>query len=193
MAYARMNAILSAKFFWDKVCHDGFVATKGGYQRHINGVALSPGLPFTAIGAVSQEGDCAHFVSCCVGNTQCTVAIGGRPVAIRGGGLHLQSPFAPVYGQTHAGRLAGSLIALGAKIVSPQFRVTRYDVTRQAIVDHLRPGDVLVYASKDNHDSYEHASLLVGPVHIACHTRARVDKDYTDVYFPWVTLLRLPF
>jgi hypothetical protein len=197
MAYDRKNAILSAMGLWDRVSHDGYVAIGGpagkrGYPKVINRVTLKPGLPFSEIGTIEHEDDCAHFVSCCVGHTTCKVTVFGNDFEVRGGGLDIPSPFRPVYGQTHAGRLAGALVSKGAKIIFPQFMVKEYDSTRKAILQNLIGGDVLCYASRDNHDSYEHAAILLGSTQIACHTRSRVFTDYADVYHPWVTLLKMP-
>jgi hypothetical protein len=189
-----MFALIYAGTFWNRVCHDGRVATKTGYPATINGVKLAPGMLFSDVGAISGEEDCTHFLSCCVGKIQAKVKINGREILFRGGGLAIHSPFknAGVFGETNVPRGVGALIANRAKIVPPQFHVTNYDVTRQAIRTQLQPGDVLAYASKDNPNHYEHMAILVGPDKIACHTRMRFQVDYSDVYFPWVTLLKLP-
>jgi hypothetical protein len=198
MAYDRKNAILSAMGLWDRVSHDGYVAIGGpagkrsGPPKVINGVTLAPGLPFSEIGTIDQEDDCAHFVSCCLGRTRCKVTVFGNDFEVLGGGLDIPSPFRPVYGQTHAGRLAGALVSKGARIIQPQFMVKEYESTRKAILQHLMGGDVLCYASHDNHDSYEHSAILLGSTQIACHTKSRIYADYTAVYHPWVTLLKLP-
>src|SRR4030095_14711071 len=118
--------------------------------------------------------------------------VGGQVIQMQGGGLRIPSVVSGVYGQTHVAKLAGVLISQGAKIVSKQFLPTHDGNTRNVIVKSLTPGDVLAYASKPDSDHYEHACILVGPALIACHTRHRLAKDYTDIYFPWVTLLKLP-
>ena len=65
--------------------------------------------------------------------------------------------------------------------------------TRRAILENLRPGDVLAWAKRDNVNNYEHSAILVGPTSIACHTHTRRGLDYTDVnIFPFVTLVKLP-
>jgi hypothetical protein len=194
MSYLRMHALIYAGVFWNRVCHDGRVATKKGYPKEINKVKLTPGLPFADVGFIDGEEDCTHFLSCCVGNGRGKITVGGRTIEIRGGGLLIPSPFqgAGIYGETYVPRGIGALTTHGAKIVPPQFRVTSYDTTKAAILEHLTPGDVLAYASKDNASSYEHMAILVGPTTIACHSRHRFGQEYTDVYFPWVTLLKLP-
>ncbi|MCI0336642.1 MAG: hypothetical protein L0226_03625 [Acidobacteria bacterium] len=195
MAYDRLLTIFSAAYFWDKVAHDGRVATKGGYPAKINGVTLTPGLPLDQIGANLIEEDCTHFVSCCIGQSKCTIKVGNRDITIHGGGLRISSPFkgAKVYGHTHVAQLVGELYnSKQASIIWPQFLPTRYDSTRNKILQNLRAGDLLAYARKPNPNHYEHMAILVGPDTIACHTYSRLNKDYTDVSFPWVTLLRLP-
>jgi hypothetical protein len=195
MAYNRRLAVFSAAFFWDKVSHDGRVATKGGYPSKINGVTLTPGLPFSEIGAIANEDDCTHFISCCIGESKCAIKVGDQDITITGGGLKISSPFknAKVYGQTYVPRLVGELYSSKqARIIWPQFLVTNYATTRDKILQNLQAGDLLAYASKPDPNHYEHMAILVGPDTISCHTRSRLGQDYTDVYHPWVTLLKLP-
>jgi hypothetical protein len=197
-----MAACNYAGAFYDKVCHDGFVATKQtpGYPRTINNVTLTPGLPFSQIGAIDRENDCTHFLSCCVGQTRGKLSVGGRDMEFPGGGLHLTTPFANigVYGETYTPRLVGRLVILGARIVPPQFMVTSYATTRTAIAQNLTLGDVLAFASSsdlrsDGTGVYEHICLLLSADgKISCHTTSRFGKDYTDIDYPWVTLLKLP-
>ena len=47
MPYNRMAAITYAGAFFNRVCHDGKLATRAGYPSMINGVKLAPGLPLT--------------------------------------------------------------------------------------------------------------------------------------------------
>jgi hypothetical protein len=189
-----MFALTYAGTFWNRVCHDARVATKKGYPDTINRVKLAPGMLFSDVGAIDREEDCTHFLSCCVGQVEAKVKINGREFRFRGGGLKIPCPFKKegVYGETYAPRGVGALIANRAKFVPPQFHVTNYDATRQAIRTQLQPGDVLAYASKEDLDHYEHMVILVGPDKIACHTRMRFFADYNDISFPWVTLLKLP-
>jgi len=197
VTYHRMHAIITAMTFADRVCADGFVATSHGYYGHgkkLNGRDVKAGMLLADIGPIAHEDDCAHFVSNCVGKTHCELEVGSTKVTFRGGGLNLESLtfIRGVYGQTSVGPLAAALIRVGAKIVFPQFRPTNYATTRQAILENLAAGDVLIYASKNNHDSYEHSAILVAPQNICCHTHSRRAQDYNAVHFPWVTLLKLP-
>jgi hypothetical protein len=78
MPYDRMAALTYAGAFYDKVCHDARVATKGGYPARINNVLLTPGLPLNQIGAITGEDDCTHFISCCVGQGKGKLQVGAR-------------------------------------------------------------------------------------------------------------------
>lgn len=200
MPYNRMFAGNYAASFYDKVCHDGRVATSHGYPTAINGVTLTPALPFSQIGAINGDDDCTHFISCCVGQGRAKLTVGGRAVELAAGGLDIASPLRQfgVYGETYAPRLVGALIIKGARVVAPQFMPTNYATTRTAIQQNLGLGDILAFASSDHLNSdgtghYEHLGfLLSSDGRIACHTRTRFNVDYSDIYFPWVTLLKLP-
>jgi hypothetical protein len=199
MAYVRAFAVNYARYYWNRVCHDGRVATRSGYPREINKVSLSPGLAFSDIGTIDGEEDCTHFLSCCVGNglgvIQADTRYGTVPVPMfPGGGLHMPSPFAfaAVYGETYTPRIVPVLKRLGATVVGPEFQVKQYDTTAQA-VNKLQPGDVVAYAEQPKPSTYAHICLIVAPGgKIACHTTARFGKNYDDVYHPWVTLLKMP-
>ncbi|MBZ5621604.1 MAG: hypothetical protein LAQ69_23175 [Acidobacteriia bacterium] len=220
MGYNRRHAVNYARAFWNRVCHDGKVATRSGYPRKINGKILSPGLPFSAIGQIEHEEDCTHFISCCVGQTAKVkvedtwnepndpwVTLKDVNSAI-GGGLHIPSPWASigVYGHDTTPVLIGALIAHGAKIIpNPKitpdpksyahwFWTNPGTETGSAIQENLTPGDVLAYAWQSDRYAYAHMALLVGPnAQIACHTSSRWYQDYTSVFtIPWVTLIRLP-
>ena len=192
MAYNRFAAVMCAGVLWDRVALDGKVATKNGYPAKINGVTLKAGMPFSDIGAINGEDDCAHFISCCVGDFPGTIDYRGTKMTLRGGGLQIPQAVKGVYGQTHVAHLAGTLIRNGGRFVGRPFWPTHDANTRAAILKELAVGDVLTYCSKATPNHYEHAAILVGPALIACHTRARLGNDYTDVAFPWVRLIKLP-
>jgi hypothetical protein len=119
MSYSRMSAMVTAMVFSDRVCFDGYVASKHGYFGHgksVNGVSIKPGMLLRDIGAIPRENDCAHFISCCVGDTRGSLEVGPAKVQFRGGGFRLASPIGNgVYGQTHAGRLAATWSALARR------------------------------------------------------------------------------
>lgn len=189
-----MFALIYARIFHDKITSDGRIATKTGYPRTINGVAITPGLPFTQIGAIPGEEDCTHFVSCCIGRPP-TMKMAG--VDIQGGNLPLQTAphvkAAGAFGRDTVPEMVPHLVSAKlATIVGPQFQPRDLPLTRHNIVTKLQPGDLIAYASKDKPGSYEHLVILVGPTAIACHTRSRFGPEFDTIGFPWVTLLRLP-
>jgi hypothetical protein len=195
MGYNRMSAVNYARAFWNRVCHDGQVATGYGYRQgvtKINGVTLTPGLPFSAIGKITLELDCTHFISCCVGQTH-TIKVEdtwNEPrdpwVSLRdvnsavGGGLDIPSPYAHlgVYGHDTTPVLISRLRQLGAKMIpNPDPGIERNDTNRgwynwfwywsnpetgDAIRKSLTPGDVLAWAGQANPDTYAHMALVVG-------------------------------
>jgi len=217
MGYNRMFAVNYARVFWNRVCHDGRVATKSGYPRKINGVTVTPGLPFRAIGRIDREEDCTHFISCCVGQTA-KFKFDRRelgpfedfmldPDSAVGGGLHIPSPWASigVYGHDTTSVLMGALVAHGARIiarpdVAPDTKTYAHwfwknpdSETLEAIRKNLTPGDVLAYAAWADRSAYAHMALLVGPgAHITCHTYPRWREPYSDVGYEAVTLIKLP-
>ena len=103
MSYIGAFAVNYARYYWNRVCHDGHIATKGGYPKTINNVALTPGMAFSDIGAIDGEEDCTHFLSCCVGNgmgiIRAETAYGTVPIPMfPGGGLTISSPFGGIRG-----------------------------------------------------------------------------------------------
>jgi hypothetical protein len=211
LAYNRTAAVNYARFFSNRVCHDARVALKTGYPSVISGVNLTPGLPLTQVGIPrSEEEDCTHFISCCVGQALPLMALPGAlsplripvPFGPQSGGLAISSPFSAlgVYGQTWTPALVDELKKLGAKVVGKDFEAYHREslplaawTLIDAAIKKLEPGDVLAYASKDNALKYEHICLIVAKNgKIACHTHSRFGEDYTDVNFAWVTLLKMP-
>lgn len=209
-----------AGYFWNRVCHDGRIATHKTYLTKANGVDLRPGTLYSEFGGtVEDEADCTHFLSCCVdkgigqkdtpqiarielnwaitaqqtlpASRDVTANVGGFP-PVPGGGLDIPSPFASqgVYGQTWTPQLVVDLKRLGAKVVGAEFQPRDY---ADAQIKKLKPGDVLAYASSAQLLKYEHIALISAEGGmIACHTRRRFNVDYTDVPYPWVTLLKMP-
>jgi hypothetical protein len=192
--YNRMFAIQYAGIFFNRVTSDARVATKAGYPRAINGVTLTPGLFFSQVGFVNAEEDCTHFVSCCIGRPP-PMTIAG--IKITAGNLPLQTAphvkAAGAYGRDTVPEMVPHLVANRlATIVGAQFQARDMQTTEDNIKNHLRPGDLIAYASKDTPGKYEHLTLLVSEFGIACHTRSRFNERFDTIGFPWVTLLKLP-
>ncbi len=85
--YNRQAAYDYAQKYWDEVCSDGyFWDTPGTY------ISLEQGTNITSMTGY----DCAHFVSCCIGNEYHE----------SGGGLDVPSRVLPTYGEPGAAKLA---------------------------------------------------------------------------------------
>lgn len=180
-SYSAMNALIYAYWYWNRVCHDGWLLKKGEAIYH------GLGKSFSEIDHDKEE-DCTHFISCCIGQT------GGFDLP--GGGLKVPSQPGetarkpPIYGMTYAPSLVDWLRRNGAVTVGQQYWIRNY--ARDVIASKLGPGDLIAYASKERWTSYEHVALITSGTKITCHTRARWDVDYLDVPYPYVTLLSLP-
>jgi hypothetical protein len=197
MHYDRDAAVNYAGWFWNNVCHDGYVATKTTKTGYAH---FKPGTPLSDANAFPEE-DCAHFISCCIGQTNHDWEGQDRIYHIRGGGINLDSPIKrqfgiKVYGETYVPRLVGALLARGAKIIGRPFMETNARTTLELISKHMRPGDVMAYGKlkdpKHRDDHYEHAVLCVKSTTIACHTYSRYDEPFTSVEIPRITLLKMP-
>jgi hypothetical protein len=101
--YNRLNAVTYASAFWDKVCHDGKVATDKGYPSIPAGTPMDQA--YQHKNWVGSEDDCTHFISCCVGQTTGKITLFGNQFIVKGGGLPVPSPFRGVYGHTHVSNI----------------------------------------------------------------------------------------
>jgi hypothetical protein len=196
--YNPMAAVTYAGAFFNRVCHDGKLATRAGYPTVINGVTLTPGLPLADIGPIPNDFDCTHFISCCLGLGRGQLNVGGRSIQFPGGGLHISSPIGHgVYGETYAPRLVGWLIIHGAKVISQRFLPQGDGFTARMIRENLGMGDVLAFADSERVNSdgtadYKHMCLLLGnDGRITCHTTPRFGAPYTQIGHGHMTLLKL--
>jgi Putative peptidoglycan binding domain len=192
--YNRSLALDYAKTFFNRICSDGKHAMKTGYPAKINGVRLKPGMPHADIGPLVGEEDCTHFMSCCIGRPP-VISIDGTPM--KGGQLPLtvatHMKKAGAYGQDFVENLVTQLkLRKFATVVLPEFMPITFSLTRKAIVENLKPGDLIAYAGKEKTSSYGHLAMMVSSTGIACHSSSRNDKDFTEPPFPLVTLLKFP-
>jgi Putative amidase domain len=190
VTYDREAAAAYALRYWNRVCHDGWVGVKshtGQAARPI--VKAEPGSSIYAMGIVPAgmgEGDCTHFVSCCIGKA--------------GGGLSLGNWHAPpAYGFLNAPALLRFLIVSGRADVVPA--PDGAQVVRDAehawwiVRTHLRRGDIVAYRGAAE---YEHLALLVGDGEtagqVACHSAPRCGTTFDAVGcigFTGYTFLRI--
>ena len=93
-SYDRQAAYNYAQKYWNKVCSDGCFWD----QSYPPTCGLTPG---ASLGSREESGvDCAHFVSCCIGN---------EPNE-KGGGLDVDTRVPPAYGEPGAQRLRDWLL-----------------------------------------------------------------------------------
>jgi hypothetical protein len=190
--YSRTDALKYAKAFAFKVCHDGRVATDKGYPKIPAGTPMEDA--FKSPNFIGGEDDCTHFISCVIGDTTGKLTEGGTTTVIKGGGLKVPSPFANVgvYGHTHVSNIYYFALTHGGKIIGAEFRSKSDAQTRADIVGKLAPGDLLIYSKKEHIRNHAHCAIIVRSAFIACHTKSRFEKDFTDVGIPFVTLMKMP-
>jgi virginiamycin B lyase len=142
VTYDRVKAYRYAQQFWDEVCSDTyFWNTPKAY------VELDWGTVITGMTGY----DCAHFVSCAIGNRG-------------GGGLDVPSRVPPAYGEPGAAALGDWLIASGNAVEKPS-------------VTDLRMGDVINYDWQgDGH--WDHVALYLDCGQVAAHTTCVWEADW---------------
>jgi hypothetical protein len=168
MAYNRTSAVGYATSFFSSVCHDGCVATNDGTRSKL--VKATAGGP---IPSISNEDDCAHFVSCCIGHN--------------GGGLALGVwDLPPAYGVLSPDSLLARLTSKGlATVVGRGLNAA----DAGPAMTGLAPGDVILYGATAG--GLFHSALHMGGGLIACHTNSRLNRPFTSVVFDTVTLLHI--
>lgn len=136
-SYDRQAAYDYAEKYWDEVCNDGyFWDTASTYTSLSLGTSI-----------VGQAGfDCAHFVSCAIGN---------EPHE-SGGGLDVPSRVPPTYGEPGAGRLGDWLLDNGV-------------AEEKSSVDELEMGDVVNY-DWDGDGNWDHVAIYLDNGEVAAHT-----------------------
>lgn len=177
VAYDREAAAAYALRYWNRVCHDGWVGVKSQTVQAARPIVKAePGSSIYAMGIVPPgmgEGDCTHFISCCI----------GKP----GGGLSLGNWHAPpAYGFLNAPALLRFLILSGRAEVVPA--PDGAQVVRDAgdawwiVRTQLSRGDIVAYRGASE---YEHLALLVGDGdtagQVACHSAPRCGTAFDAV------------
>ena len=135
--YNRSAAYNYAEKYWDEVCSDSyFVDTRTTF------IYLDPGTDITGMTGF----DCAHFVSCCIGNE----------LHEPGGGLDVPSTAHLIYGELGATQLGDWLIVSGNGV-------------ERAAITGLMVGDVISY-DWDGDGHWDHVTLYLGGSEVAGHT-----------------------
>ena len=136
-AYNRDAAYNYASKHWDEVCSDCYFWYGSGSYEY-----LTPG---TSIAGRSGY-DCAHFVSCCI----------GQPPNYAGGGLPVPSRVPPTYGEPGADRLSRWIVNSGYG-------------SYKGSINELVKGDVIGY-DWDGGGYIDHVALYLGNGYVAAHT-----------------------
>ena len=153
--YDRQAAYNYAQKYWDKICSDGCFWDESSSPT----CGLTPEAP---LGSRKQSGyDCAHFVSCCIGNAPNE----------KGGGLNIDTRVPPAYGEPGAQRLKDWLLNNNvAEEVSS--------------IGQLENGDVVFYDLWGS-DWLDHSASYLGSGRIATHSWSywNVNWDIYDGYY----------
>lgn len=185
--YNRAKALAYARKYWARICSDGFIAQNpwptGGYKKlslatkfvhdavpdadgavlHSEHAALPDGttIPFKLLD------DCAHFVSCCIGNEP-NEAGGGVDVPPR---EKLGVPGKVPYGIVGAPAFAEWLSSVAD--------VTSFEIPldKKGMINFAKPGDVIGCRGGPGVKNYKHFMLYMGNKKIACHTYSRCDDQ----------------
>jgi hypothetical protein len=206
MRYYRPGALLYAELFAYSVCHDGVVVSKPRLWQAPGGSSIiQNGSPWAG-----QEDDCTHFISSCVGAT-INLKFANQTI-VCGGGL-------PVGWQSSAPNFAKFLVNNGIALIvkKPENKheikfwptLSTVNVNRPSNVSHpetvdairtnLNRGDLIAYSSQDTSknapeqwaDHYEHFAILTSETGIACHTHSRFNVQFSEIGWPFVTLLKI--
>lgn len=144
-AYNRQAAYDYAQKYWDEVCSDGYF-----WDTPRTYISLESGTDIRGMPGY----DCAHFVSCCIGNE----------TGERGGGLDVLSRVPPTYGEPGAAKLADWLIESGSAV-------------EKTAIDELEKGDVINY-DWEGDELWNHVALYLGDGKVAAHTSCFWEADW---------------
>jgi hypothetical protein len=175
--YDRDKAVDYAAKFWDKVCHDGYVAVLGeakpGKSRPTRIINVPVGtklIGWTAPQGFSED-DCTHFISCCIG--------------LHGGGLSLgHHDFPPAYGSLSPRSL---IKVLGGKLKP---LVKDVNTSPPGIETEWIEGDLVAFGNSAG-DNYQHIALHIGASLVTCHSYSRFADDLSGVSIRPMTFLHI--
>jgi hypothetical protein len=184
LTYNRNHALHYARKYWNRVCHDLYIAGVFDGEKNRNFTRVPRDTRFVHVTAASDKDpdseyartpdgsrtvlwkpmdDCTHFISCCI----------GRSDGEESGGLPIKSDFAgppnAPYGIVGAERLVHYLTEDRgwAAVLGRQTTDTRLPA-------EMQPGDLIAYFDADM-NRHVHLVLYLGNDKICCHTYARSD------------------
>jgi len=186
MPYNREQARKYASAYAWKVCHDGSIAVDGSklYEKAKPGSKMS-------LYDFSDENDCTHYISCCIGDHGGIPFGSKKRTGIPGGGLKitLQTAIQKGYGCSSAPKMVAYLLKNHAKLVGTEkMRVTK-SVTELA-QHKSEKGDLIAYAETKT-GGYKHMAFNLWHGYISCHTDCRYGDQFTAIHWKYVTLLKI--
>lgn len=157
--FDRARTISYANNYAAYVCSDGYFWTNSDYPDF----GFYGTTSFVAVPTISTANDCAHFVSCCIGNEPHD----------RGGGFNIPSRTTPTYGEPAASRIVNTcLIAPGYAEEVSSF-------------SQMEPGDVIGWnwgtngVADKNVQDLDHVTLYLGNSLTASHAVSALDVGPT--------------
>lgn len=190
--FKRDAAIDYALRHWNIPCNDGFIGVSSGKSF----VKVNAGTKFehefnTAGNSLQREhallpdgsriewgdlDDCAHYISCCIGEPPGNTA-GGIPITYK----QLGSPPTAPYGITRVSTMVEYL--LGNKNFNKKgikfAKLIGHKTSDDSLIKKLDPGDLIAYWNNDKdskrYKRYTHLAMYLGNNKIGCHTYCRFD------------------
>lgn len=160
--FDRSRAISYANNYATNVCSDGYFWTNQNYPDFaFYGTGVLTPVP---VGPPLDGGigdDCAHYVSCCIGNEP----------HLRGGGINVPSRTSPTYGEPSASDIINNVL------LAPGYGV------QVSSLRQLEPGDIVGWnwAGNTNMSAIEHVTLYMGNGLFSCHAASILDVN--SAYF----------
>lgn len=186
--YNRTAALAYARDRWSRVSSDNYIGIKSspGYVAVPAGttfvrttssnptteVAKRPGLADIPL---SELEDCAHFISCCI----------GQPTGGTGGGLPIGRDFpSAIYGRISARRLFRDLKDNGLITIVGSERMSNAEATTRLANNEIAAGDLIFYYFGGSEAGHAALYLAGAEKRIACHTYCRCDQanDYNQAW-----------
>lgn len=152
--FDRSRAVSYANNYAGVICSDGYFWTNGSdYYDYGTNVPV----PTNLIGD-----DCAHFVSCCIGD---------EPHE-RGAGLNIPSRVPPTYGEPSASDIVNTVL------IAPGYAM------EVSSLNQMEPGDVVGWnwEGDTNIADLDHVTLYLGNGLLAAHAESHLDVSATTWY-----------
>lgn len=165
--FDRSRTISYANNYAAYVCSDGYFWTNSDYPDFgFYGTGVFTPVPVGGGLAGGVGDDCAHFVSCCIGNEP----------HLRGGGMSVPSRTSPTYGEPSAGDMINNIL------LGPGYGV------EVSSLSQLEPGDVVGWnwEGETNITLIDHVTLYMGNGLFSCHAASILDVDSASFGTGWV-------